>query len=134
MPDRARVDAFVTAVVGGDHVAAIRDFYTAEASMRENANEPRRGRDALMAHEAKALARLERMHTHPPLSVLVDGDRVVVHWVFDATSKEGITRRLEELAIQRWEGDRIAEERFFYDTASSWREVEAAVAGSRGSA
>ncbi len=125
MPERARVEAFIAAVVSGDHVGAIRDFYTEGASMQENLGEPRRGREALMAHEAKALARLERMHTHPPRALVVDGDRVVVHWVFDAIGKDGSARRLEELAIQRWEGDRIAEERFFYDTATSWREVEA---------
>ncbi len=130
MPERARVEAFIAAVVGGDHVAAIRDFYTADASMRENLAEPRRGHDLLMEHEARALARLERMHTHPPQTVLVDGDRVVLHWIFDATDKLGVTRRLEELAIQRWQGDRIAEERFFYDSASAWRVVEAATQSS----
>ena len=129
MPERARVEAFIAAVVSGDHVGAIRDFYTEGASMQENLGEPRRGREALMAHEAKALARLERMHTHPPRALVVDGDRVVVHWVFDAIGKDGSARRLEELAIQRWEGDRIAEERFFYDTATSWREVEAPADG-----
>ena len=77
MPDRARVDAFVAAVVSGDHVGAIRDFYTDDATMQENANVPRRGREALMAHEARALARLEKMHTYPPVAVLVDGDHVV---------------------------------------------------------
>lgn len=133
MPERARVDAFIAAVVSGDHVGAIRDFYTAEATMQENLGEPRRGREALMAHEAKALARLDRMHTHQPRAVLVDGDHVVVHWVFDAIGKDGSARRLEELAIQRWEGNRIAEERFFYDTASSWREVEAPISGKRNS-
>jgi ketosteroid isomerase-like protein len=92
--------------------------------MQENMAEPRRGRDLLMEHEARALARLERMHTHPPRAVLVDGDRVVVHWTFDATGKDGVTRRLDELAIQRWRGDRIVEERFFYDTATAWRPVE----------
>lgn len=125
MPERARVEAFIAAVVDGDHVAAIRDFYTADASMRENLAEPRRGRDLLMAHEARALARLERMPTRPPRAVLVDGDRVVIHRVFDAADKQGVTRRLGELAIQRWQGDRIAEERFFYDSASAWRAVEA---------
>ena len=123
MPERARVDAFVAAVVSGDHVGAIRDFYTDDATMQENANEPRRGREALMAHEARALARLDKMHTHPPIAVLVDGDHVVVRWIFDATDKEGVTRRLEELAFQRWHGDRIAEERFFYDTRSAWQVV-----------
>lgn len=124
MPERARVEAFVAAVVGGDHVAAIRDFYTENATMQENANPPRHGREALMAHEADALARMQHIHTHPPVAVLVDGDHVVVRWIFDATDKDGVTRRLEELAFQRWEGDRIAEERFFYDTASAWRIIE----------
>jgi ketosteroid isomerase-like protein len=124
MPARARVDAFVAAVVGGDHVAAIRDFYTENATMQENANAPRRGREALMAHEACALARMQHIHTHRPVAVLVDGDHVVVRWIFDATDRDGVTRRLEELAFQRWQGDRIAEERFFYDTASAWQVVD----------
>ena len=123
MPERARVDAFVAAVVSGDHVGAIRDFYTDDATMQENANEPRRGRETLMAHEARALERLNKMHTHPPVAVLVDGDLVVVRWIFDATDKTGVTRRLEELTFQRWQGDRIAEERFFYDTGSAWQVV-----------
>jgi hypothetical protein len=29
----------------------------------------------------------------------------------------GRTRRLDELARQRWQGDRIVEERFYYDPA-----------------
>lgn len=125
MPDKARVDAFVAMVVSGDHVGAIRDFYTEDATMRENLAEPRRGRDALVENERKALARVESVFTHPPRAVLVDGDRVVVHWVFDFTGKDGVVRRIEELAIQTWRGDRIAEERFFYDSATAFRPVEA---------
>jgi ketosteroid isomerase-like protein len=123
MPSRQRVAAFVAMVVGGDHVQAIADYYHAEASMRENLQPPRRGRAALMAHEAKVLQRM-KMHTHPDPIFLVDGDHVVINWVFDATAKDGITRRLNELALQRWEGDRIAEERFVYDTATAWTVVE----------
>lgn len=125
MPDRERVAAFVAAVVSGDHVRAIADFYHEDASMQEPDKEPRIGRAFLMEHEAKALARLQRMHTHPPRAVLVDGDQVVIHWVFDAVAPDGTARRLEELAIQHWRGDRIARERFFYDTASAWRSVPA---------
>jgi hypothetical protein len=124
MPDRARVNAFVAAVVSGDHVGAIADYYHQDASMQENLDEPRRGRDGLMAHEAAVLKRLDTMHTHPDPLVLVDGDQVVINWTFDATTTDGITRRLNELALQRWVGDRIAEERFVYDTASAWRVVD----------
>ncbi|HEY2144879.1 MAG TPA: nuclear transport factor 2 family protein [Steroidobacteraceae bacterium] len=119
MPDRARVQAFIAAVVGGDHVGAIADYYHESASMQENLQPPRLGRDTLMAHEAKVLERM-KMHTHPDPLYLIDGNHVVINWTFDATDKQGVKRRLNELALQRWDGDRIAEERFVYDTASAW--------------
>ena len=39
-----RVEAFIAAVVGGDHVRAIADYYHEAASMRENLQTPRQGR------------------------------------------------------------------------------------------
>jgi hypothetical protein len=122
MPSRERVTAFIVSVVGGDHVKAIADYYHEDASMQENLQTPRLGRAHLMAHEAKVLERL-KMHTHPDPLFLVDGDNVVIKWIFDATGKDGVTRRLHELALQRWQGDRIAEERFVYDSASAWTVV-----------
>jgi hypothetical protein len=124
LPSRERVAAFIAAVVGGDHVGAIADYYHESASMQENLQPPRFGRSVLMAHETKVLQRT-KMHTHPNPLYLVDGDRVVINWTFDATGKDGVTRRLNELALQRWEGERIAAERFVYDTASAWTVVEA---------
>jgi SnoaL-like domain len=124
MPTRKRVESFIGSVVGGDHVRAIADYYHEDASMQENLQPPRRGRALLMAHESKVLERMKKMHTHPSPPFLVDGDRVVINWTFDATGKDGITRRLNELALQRWDGDRIAEERFVYDSASAWTVVE----------
>ena len=123
MPSRERVEAFIASVVAGDHVRAIADYYTEDASMQENLQPPRRGRDSLMAHEAKVLQRV-KMYTHPDPIFLVDGDHVVINWMFDATGKDGITRRLDELALQRWAGDRIAEERFVYDAATAWTVVD----------
>lgn len=124
MPDRKRVEAFIEAVTSNDHVQAIADFYHEDATMQENGLPPRTGRAALMEHEAAALARLTSMETAPVSMFLVDGDNVAIRWVFFATAKDGVRRRLEELALQRWRGDRIAEERFFYDTATAWQPVE----------
>jgi len=124
LPERSRVEAFIAAVESGDHVRAIADFYHADASMQENAGPLRSGREVLIEHEARALQQLRRMDTHPVETWLLDGDRVVIHWTFDATDAKGVTRRLEELALQRWRGDRIESERFFYDAAAAWRVVE----------
>ncbi|HEX3912753.1 MAG TPA: nuclear transport factor 2 family protein [Steroidobacteraceae bacterium] len=122
MPSRARVESFIAAVVS-DPVRAIADYYHEDASMQENLHSPRAGRDVLMAHEAEVLTRV-KMHTHPDPLFLIDADRVVINWIFDATGKDGVTRRLNELALQRWAADRIAQERFVYDSASAWSIVE----------
>jgi SnoaL-like domain len=115
MPTAARLEAFIAAVEGGDHVKAIEDYYTEHASMRENQAAPRRGRLALVANEQAALARTASVVSKCVRPVLVNGDHVVIRWIFDFTGKDGRGMHIEELTWQRWEGDRIAEEEFFYD-------------------
>ncbi|MCR9212297.1 MAG: nuclear transport factor 2 family protein [Proteobacteria bacterium] len=123
MPDRSRVEEFISTVVCGDHVAAIADFYHEDAFMQENDGEPRKGRDRLLDHEKAALERIRSMETHPVNTYLLDGDNVVIQWTFDIVDAEGQKRRLEELAMQRWKGDRIQEERFYYDSARKWHPI-----------
>jgi len=120
MPDKNRVAEFVAAVVNGDHAEAIAKFYHPDATMQENLAPPRVGRDLLIEHERAALARMKHMETLPPKSILVDGDKVVINWVFISTALDGISRQLEEISLQRWQGDRIIEERFFYDSKTAW--------------
>lgn len=124
MPDRKKLAAFVDAVVNGDHAVAIRDFYHEDASMQENDAEPRKGRAALIQHERAALARVTSIYTHPPSKVLVDGDNVMIEWRFDMTDPQGVTRRLDEVALQKWRADRILTEKFIYDSATAWRPIK----------
>ena len=49
--------------------------------------------------------------------MLVDGDIVVIRWIFRFEWLDGGVTLMEELAWQRWEGERVVEERFFYDPA-----------------
>jgi ketosteroid isomerase-like protein len=115
MPARERVQALVAMVEAGRFVEAIEEFYHPDAAMQENLAPPRVGRDRLVADEKATMARFATMHTHPVDTLLVDGDRVVIRWRFEFTPAEGPPMRLDELALQRWDGDRIAEERFYYD-------------------
>ncbi|SIO19902.1 SnoaL-like domain-containing protein [Parasphingorhabdus marina DSM 22363] len=123
MPVRKRVEAFVDAVVNGDHGEAIANFYHPDASMQENREPPREGRDQLIVHEQAGMRRIQSMITHQPEAVLVDGDHVAIAWTFDSVGKDGVTRRLHEVALQEWRGDRIARERFVYDSATAWQPV-----------
>ena len=115
MPSAATLERFIARVESNAHVEAIEEFYTEGASMRENFEVPRVGRDVLVAHEAKALARAASVRSECVRPVFVNGDHVVIRWIFEFTWHNGGAARIEELAYQRWEGDRIAEEQFFYD-------------------
>jgi hypothetical protein len=117
MPSRERVQAFISLVERGEYVLAIEDFYHPQASMQENGQPPRVGRQTLIEHERAFLASLKGMRTRRVETLLVDGDHVVVNWVFEMTGQDGKMRTLDELALQVWDGDRIETERFYYDPA-----------------
>ena len=115
MPSTATLERFIARVEENAHVEAIQEFYTEHASMQENHAPPRVGRDTLVAHESKALARASSVRSTCVRPAFANGDHVVIRWIFEFTWKDGSTGRIEELAWQRWEGERIAQEQFFYD-------------------
>jgi hypothetical protein len=63
MPTRERVQDFISLVERGEYVKAIEDFYDPEASMQENGEPPRVGRQTLIEHERAVLASLKGMRT-----------------------------------------------------------------------
>lgn len=115
MPTRERVRAFVAMVEAGAYVEAIREFYTEDATMQENLGTTRTGRSALAAHEEAVLKGVKSITTRPGSTFAIDGDRVIVRWVFDIEDAQGRRYVLDELAYQTWRGERIASERFYYD-------------------
>jgi hypothetical protein len=117
VPTAETLERFIARVEENAHVEAIQDFYTENASMQENQSPPRIGRDLLMARERAVLAKARSVQSTCVRPVFVNGDNVVVRWTFDFEWLDGTTTHMEELAYQRWEGERIAQETFFYDPA-----------------
>ena len=117
MPSRQRLNEFIAVVESGDHAGAIERYYTEDSSMQENAAPPRVGRDVLVAHERAVLARMAHVYSKAICSV-VEGDHVTIHWNFELTDKSGQVRRIDEVALQEWRGDKIFRERFFYDPST----------------
>jgi hypothetical protein len=115
MPSLEVLERFIARVESNAHDAAIEEYYTPGASMQENEQAPRRGRDELVARERKVLARAKSVKSTCVRPAFVNGDHVVIRWVFEFENQDGTRTRLDELAWQRWEGDRVAEEKFFYD-------------------
>jgi hypothetical protein len=124
MPTRERVRQFIALVEQNQFVEAIERFYAEDGSMQDNEGPVRQGRDGLVAGEKATLAAMDAIRTRPVETVLVDGDHVVIRWVFDMTFANGATAVMEELALQEWRGDLIWREKFFYDPA--WRNAAVA--------
>src|SRR5579872_6821378 len=117
MPALETLERFILRVEQNAHAEAIEEFYTEGSSMQENQSPPRVGRDAHAANERRVFARLKTLSSKCVRPVFVNGDRVVVRWIFHFEWLDGTVTHMEEVACQRWEGERIAEETFFYDPA-----------------
>ena len=117
MPSPETLERFVARVESNAHAEAIAEFYAPDGCIRENQAPPRVGRDALVAHEQRVLARARAVRSTCVRPVFVSGDLAVIRWVFEFDWLDGSSTRMEELAYQRWVGESIAEEQFFYDPA-----------------
>ena len=117
MPSRERVAALVARVESERFVEALQEFYSEDATMQENGQAPRIGLQRLIEHERGVMAAFKEIRTLPVRTWLIDGDRVVINWVFEFRRADGTSFRMDELALQRWRGDRVVEERFYYDPA-----------------
>jgi len=115
MPKQDVVDHFVATVVGGDYVGAIERFYAPDASIQENQDVPRVGRDLLIRHEQGIVGAFKSITCEVVGQPVITDNHVAIHWRFAFTPDGGQTRTLQEIAWQRWKDDKIAAETFFYD-------------------
>jgi hypothetical protein len=83
MPSRERVQQLIALVEKSQFVEAIQEFYAEDATMQENLQPLRRGMEVLVAGEQKVLDTFKEVRTFPVTSFFVEGDRVVIHWIFE---------------------------------------------------
>lgn len=117
MPTSDTLERFIALVESNAHDVACEEFYTEDSTMQENQGTPRVGRSAHVDNERNVMARAHAITSTCVRPVLVNGDHVVIRWIFHFEWRDGSATHMEELAWQRWEGERIAQETFFYDPA-----------------
>jgi hypothetical protein len=111
------LERFIARVEQNAHAEAVEEFYTVDSSMQENQAIPRIGRGAHVANERKVMARAKAVRSECVRPVFVNGPYVVIRWIFHFEWLDGTVTHMEEIAYQRWDGERIAQETFFYDPA-----------------
>jgi ketosteroid isomerase-like protein len=117
MPSRSRVLELVRLVEAGRITNAITEFYADNVAMQENLSAATVGKQANLERERRFFDSIT-INQMRALSVVVDGDSAAINWLFEYTTADGQRYRMDEVAVQTWEGDRIVHERFVYDTAT----------------
>lgn len=116
-PSISLVRAFIRCVEQGDYIGAIAQYFHQDATVQENQSEPRRGREAMIAHHMDLASRYGRIPVRKVERFAINGNMVFINWVIELSSIGLGVRTLDEIAMQTWKGDRIQSERFYYDPA-----------------
>ncbi|MDL1948260.1 ester cyclase [Acidobacteria bacterium ACD] len=117
MVDRSRIDSLIEYTLDNRLIEALNEFYHPDVVMQENCQPPRVGLAASLERQRAAQAMTAEIHEVKAAIVLHDGDNAAIEWHAEWTMVGGARFRIEEIALQRWRGNRIIHERFFYDPA-----------------
>ena len=117
MSTKDQVTRLVRYVEANRILDAIDEFYDENVSMQDNLNPPIVGKDANRERERTFFGGIT-VHQNRALSVAVDGDQVVINWLFEFTGGDGKRYRMDQLSHQEWKNGRVVKERFYYDSAS----------------
>ena len=117
MTTRDQVHRLVRYVESNRILDEIDELYDEHVSMQDNQNPPTVGKAANRERERQFFGGIT-VHQNRALSVAVDGDQAVIHWLFEFTGGDGKRYRMDQLAQQEWKDGRVVRERFYYDSAS----------------
>jgi len=101
----------------GNMMEAFEKYYHDDVVMVEADGQKREGKDANREYELKFIDSVQEIHASGVESITAneeEGVTMVESWM-DLTFKDGNRMRMEEVAVQRWEGDQILHERFYYN-------------------
>jgi len=117
MSTRDHVTRLVRYVEANRILDAIDELYDEHVSMQDNQNPAVVGQAANRERERQFFGGIT-LHQHRALSIAVDGDQAVIHWLLEFTGGDGKRYRLDQLAHQEWKDGCIVRERFYYDSAT----------------
>ena len=101
----------------GQSLEACQQFYHTDVTVVEANGEVRKGRDAQLNAIQEWMGSVQEMHGGGIGAITANeeaGMTMAETWV-EVTFKDGNRMKLEEVAVQKWEGDHIIHERFYYN-------------------
>jgi ketosteroid isomerase-like protein len=107
-----------TTILGGDILGAFDTFYADDVVMQENLSEPCVGKAANRKREEEFVASVKEFHGADLKASAVSGDVSLSEWVMDMTFQDGSRKKLQQVAVRRWQEGQVVHERFYYDSAA----------------
>jgi len=101
----------------GQLMEAFEKFYHQDIEMVEPNGDVTKGKDANRKREKEFLAMIKEMHGGGVYGITSnedDGITMVETWM-DVTYQDGNRTKMEEVAVQHWDGEQIIKERFYYN-------------------
>ena len=117
MSIKPQVLDLISLVEQGQMLEAMNRYYAENVAMQENVSPPTVGFAENYAREEAFYGSLAALKFNL-VSVVVEGDRAAINWVFDYTTAEGTQYRMDEIAIQTWRDGKVVHERYIYDPGS----------------
>lgn len=103
----------------GQFFEAFEKYYAEDVEMIEATGDVRKGKDTSREFEKQFFESVEEVHGGGVNAITAneeEGITMVESWM-ELTFKEGGRTKMEEVAVQHWEGDQIVKERFYYNAA-----------------
>lgn len=101
----------------GKLLDAFEKYYSNDVVMVEATGETRKGKEANRKFQTDFMGMIKEVHGTGVRSLAAnekDATTMVESWM-DVTMKDGKRQMMEEVAVQKWKGDQIVHERFYYN-------------------
>jgi ketosteroid isomerase-like protein len=104
-------------IARGELIDAFEKYYHDDVVMVEATGEERKGKEANRKFQKEFLGMIKEVHGTGVNTVAVNdkGDKTIVESWMDVTMNDGHRSKMEEVAVQKWQGDKIIHERFYYN-------------------
>lgn len=100
----------------GKLMDAFEKYYSDHVVMEELCEEPRKGKETNRDYELKFLDSVQEFHASGVDAIAADEENKVTFvesWM-DLTFKNGTRMNMEQVAVQRWDGDHIVYEKYYH--------------------
>jgi hypothetical protein len=109
-------DLYNNYIYRGKLIDGFEKYYGQNVVMQELGEEPRIGKDFNRQHEEKFVSNIEIFHDGGIIGIASDESNkqtFVESWM-DITIKDGQRFKLQQVAVQKWDGNHIVNEMFYH--------------------